>query len=104
MLFRVPIQAQQLLQELHRHVRPAVSRRQATLVGPLPGTQKMQLSIVLPLRNQAGLTALLGQLYDPSSTNYRHFLSVDQFTERFSPTVEDYQSVVNFAQANGFNV
>jgi uncharacterized membrane protein len=104
MLFTVPIQAQQLLQELHGHVRPAVSRRQATLVGPLPGTQKMQLSIVLPLRNQAGLTALLDQLYDPSSTNYRHFLSVDQFTERFSPTVEDYQSVVNFAQANGFSV
>lgn len=104
LLFIVPIRGQQSLQKLHHHVRSAVSSRQATPVGPLPGAQTMQLSIVLPLRNQAGLTALLGQLYDPSSANYRHFLSVDQFTERFSPTVEDYQSVVNFAQANGFRV
>jgi subtilase family serine protease len=64
----------------------------------------MRLSIVLPLRNQAELTALLGRLYDPSSPNYRHFLSVGQFTEQFGPTAEDYESVVDFAHANGFIV
>jgi hypothetical protein len=104
LLFTIPGQAQQSLQVLHNHVRPAVSSGQAALVGPLPATQRMQLSIVLPLRNQAELTALLGQLYDPSSPNYRHFLSVGQFTEQFGPTAEDYQSVVDFAHANGFIV
>ncbi|MFZ1084746.1 MAG: protease pro-enzyme activation domain-containing protein [Terracidiphilus sp.] len=97
-------QAQQSSQVLHNHVRPAVSNGQAALVGSLPPTQKMQLSIVLPLRNQAKLAALLGQLYDPSSPNYRHFLSVDQFTEQFSPTAEDYQTLVDFAKANGLTV
>jgi hypothetical protein len=47
---------------------------------------------------------LLSRLYDPRSADYRHFLSVDQFTEQFGPTAEDYQAVVDFAQANGFTV
>ena len=64
----------------------------------------MNLAITLPLRNQSDLTGLLGRLYDPSSSDYRHFLSVAQFTEAFAPTVQDYQAVVNFAKANGFTV
>ena len=104
LLFTIAGQAQQSPQILHSHVRPAVSSGQAARVGSLPATQKMQLSIVLPLRNQAGLTALISQIYDPSSPNYRHFLSVDQFTKQFGPSAEDYQAVVNFAQANGFIV
>ena len=97
-------QAQQSLQVLHRHVRPAVSSRQAALAGSLPQTQRLNLTIVLPLRNQSELTSLLSRLYDPSSPDYRHFLSVDQFTQQFGPTAEDYQAVVDFARANGFTV
>ena len=97
-------QAQQLPQVLHSHVRSVVSQGKATVVGLLPPDQLLNLSIVLPLRNQAELTSLLGRLYDPSSPDYRHFLSVDQFTEQFGPTVEDYEAVVSFAEANGFVV
>ena len=94
----------QSLQVLHHHVRPAVSSRRAALVGSLPPEQRLKLSIVLPLRNQGELTSLLSGLYDPSSPNYHHFLSVDQFTERFGPTAEDYQATVDFAKANGLAV
>lgn len=73
-------------------------------MGSLPATRQMRVSIVLPLRNQAALTALLDRLYDPSSPDYRHFLSVEQFTEQFGPTVEDYQAVVEFARRNGLIV
>ena len=73
-------------------------------MGSLPPEQRMNLSIVLPLRNQAELTSLLQRLYDPSSPDFRQFLSVDQFTERFGPTAHDYQAVVAFARANGFTV
>ncbi len=103
-LLTAPAQGQQSLQELHGHVRPAVARRQAEMVGSLPATQRMHLSIVLPLRNRAQLSKLLSELYDPSSSNYRQFLSVAQFTEQFGPAVEDYQAVVEFARANGFTV
>src|ERR1039458_109497 len=84
---------QQSLQTLHNHVRGAVVSRQAAMVGSLPPDQNMNLTIVLPLRNQSELTSLLSRLFDPSSPDYRHFLSADQFTEQFSPTVEDYQEI-----------
>ncbi len=104
LLFGIQGQAQELRQTLHSHVRPAVSSGEAALVGSLPPEQRMNLSIVLPLRNQSELAGLLKRLYDPSSPDYRHFLSVGQFTEQFGPTAEDYQAVVEFAQANGFTV
>jgi len=97
-------QAQQPLQVLHNHVRPVVSSGQAAKVSTLPSTQRLQLAIQLPLRNQSELTALLGQLYDPSSPNYHNYLSVDQFTAQFGPTAEDYQAVVDFANTNGLTV
>jgi subtilase family serine protease len=96
--------AQQTPQTLHNHVRREVSSGQASLVGSLPPEQQLNLTIVLPLRNQADLANLLGRLYDPASPDYRKFLSVDQFTEQFGPTVEDYKAVVSFAHANGFVV
>jgi len=97
-------QAQPTVQALHHHVRPAVAEGQAAAVGLLSPEQRLNLSIVLPLRNQSELTSLLGRLYDPSSPDYRHFLSVDQFTEQFGPTANDYEAVVSFAQTNGLVV
>jgi subtilase family serine protease len=81
-----------------------VASGQAAPVGVLPASQRMNLAIMLPLRNQAELANLLDRLYDPTSPNYRQFLSVAQFTEQFGPTVEDYQAVITFAKANGFTV
>jgi hypothetical protein len=104
LLVTIPGQAEQPLQALHKHVRPAVARGQAVPVGLLPSTQRLNLAIMLPLRNQDELTSLLGRLYDPSSPDYHQFLSVAQFTERFSPTEQDYQAVVQFAEANGLTV
>ena len=97
-------QAQQPLQTLHSHVRPVVASGQAAAVGVLPPTQRLNLAIMLPLRNQPELTSLLERLYDPSSPDYHQFLTVAQFTEQFGPTEQDYQAVVNFAKANGLTV
>jgi subtilase family serine protease len=92
------------LQVLHKHVRPVVTNGQAIAVGPMAATERMNLAIMLPLRNQADLTGLLNRLYDPSSPDYHHFLSVAEFTDRFGPTEQDFQGVVDFARANGFTV
>src|SRR5271157_5978408 len=104
LLFTIAGQAQQPMQALHNHVRPAVASGQAVPVGLLPPTQRLNVAIMLPLRNRPELTSLLDRLYDPSSPDYRQFLTVAQFTERFSPTEQDYQAVVNFAKANGLTV
>jgi len=89
---------------LTRHVRDVTLNGQAPFVGRLPATQSMRLDIVLPVRDQAGLDGFLQELYDPSSPAYRHFLTVEQFTERFGPSQEDYDAVISFARANGFTV
>lgn len=100
----IQVRAQQPSQKLNRHVPLVVSSRQAERLGTLSTAQKMRLSIVMPVRNQVGLTSLLRDLYDPSSPNYRQFLSVQQFTDQFSPTEKDYESVIQWAASNGFTI
>lgn len=87
-----------------RHVRDAVLNGHALLVGRLPASQQMQLNIVLPLSDPAGLDAFLADLRNPASASYRQFLTPQEFTARFGPTQEDYDAVVAFAKANGLTV
>src|SRR6516165_9153043 len=87
-----------------RHVREATQSGEARLLGHLPASQSMRIVLVLPLRNQTELETLLHDLYDPSSASYHKFLTVEEFTSRFGPTQEDYESVINFANSNGLTV
>ncbi len=86
------------------HVRDVVSSGQAQANGRLPGNQVLQLDLVLPLRDPAGLKAFLADVYDPKSPNYRQFLTPTEFTARFGPTADDYETVVRFANTYGFQV
>ncbi|WP_187143402.1 FG-GAP-like repeat-containing protein [Terriglobus albidus] len=99
----LPVQAQSP-QTLRNHVMPAVTQGTAPMVAAMSESEQMSFSIVLPLRNQSELTSLLKRLYDPSSPDYRQFLSVSEFTERFGPTAQDYETVASYARANGFTV
>jgi kumamolisin len=92
------------LQMSTRHVREATMNGQAALLGQLPATRTLKLNLALPLRNQAELEDLLQRLSDPKSASYHQFLTVEQFTERFGPTQEDYDAVIHFAQENGLRV
>jgi subtilase family serine protease len=103
-LISTPSQAKKAAQVLHNHVRPAVASGRAARVGSMSNNQHLRLAIMLPLRNQNELTSLLKRLYDRSNPDYRHFLTVAQFTERFAPTKRDYQAVVKFARSKGFTV
>ena len=102
--FAAAAQAQAGLQTFWQLLRPEVSSGRAALVGSLPAERRMNLSFVLPLRDQAELSDLLNRLYDPASPDYHHFLSVEEFTERFGPRAADFQAVVDFAQAHGLTV
>jgi subtilase family serine protease len=89
---------------LTRHMRDAVANGEAKSVGHLPATKSMRFDVVLALRHQPELQNFLQELYDPSSSSYRQYVTVKQFTERFGPSQEDYDAVVSFAKANGFSV
>jgi subtilase family serine protease len=87
-----------------RHVRDMALNGQAPSVGRLPANQSMRIDVVLSVRDQAGLDSFLQEVYNPSSPNYRQFLTVEQFTEMFGPSQKDYDAVIRFAKANGFTV
>jgi subtilase family serine protease len=82
----------------------AVVNGKAAVMGAVGLQQRLKLAIQLQLRNQAELTRLLHDLYDPKSPNFHRYLSVSGFTERFGATAGDYNTVVAWAKANGLTV
>ena len=87
-----------------RHVREASRTGEAQAIGRVPASQEMQLDVVLPVRDEAGLKTLLRDVYDPTSFAYHRFLTPAEFTERFGPTQADYDKVVQYLKANGLEV
>ena len=73
-------------------------------LGRLEAGAHLDLAIGLPLRNREQLTNLLEDLYRPSSPNFRHYLTADEFAASFGPSQEDYQAVIDFAKAHGLIV
>jgi subtilase family serine protease len=103
LLFTIPVLAQP--QQLStRHVRPEVASGEAKLVGRLPSTDTLRFDMVLPLRDRTGLQSFLRQQYDPSSSFFHQFLTPQEFTARFGPSQEDWNALVAFAKANGFEI
>lgn len=64
----------------------------------------MRLVVGLRLRNRAALDALLVDLYDASSVNYRHFLTPSQFADQFAPNRRRYAQVARFLRQSGLQV
>jgi subtilase family serine protease len=82
----------------------AVATGKAAVAGAVDTQQPLRVAIQLPLRNQAGLTVLLHDLYDPKSRHFHKFLSTAEFTDRFGPTARDYNTVVAWAKEKGLTV
>ena len=89
---------------LTHHVRTVTATGEAPLLSRLPANQSMQVDIVLALRDRAGLESFLQEIYDPSSPAFHHYVTIEQFAERFGPGQEDYDAVVRFAKENGLRV
>jgi hypothetical protein len=86
------------------HLPRAVANGQAAMMGAVSPQQRLKLAIRLPLRNQAELTQLLHDLYDPKSPNFHKYLSVSEFTKRYAVAARDYNTVVAWTKANGLTV
>ena len=89
---------------LTTHVVAATTNGQAVFVGKLPANQSLHFDVVLALRDAAGLDNFLQEVYNPSSPNYRQFLTVEQFTQMFGPTQADYDALLHFAAGNGLTI
>ena len=94
----------QALPTMTNHVRESVRTGEARFVQRLPLDQVMQLNIVLPLSDPAGLKSFLQTIYNPRSPLYHHYLTPAEFTVRFGPTQAQYDAVVDFVRTNGFQI
>ena len=85
-----------------RHTAPALS--QAQLVGHTSAARTLPLTLVLPLRNRAMLDTLLARISDPKDVLYGHYLSPEEFAQRFGPEQADVDAVSAFARTHGLTV
>lgn len=72
-------------------------------IGDLTETN-LSLAIALPLPDNDALQKFLSQQHDRTSTNYNRSLSVDEFVARFSPTEQQYEKAIRFAEKHGLKV
>jgi subtilase family serine protease len=91
-------------QMLQGHVPDEVTKFNLQPVGRLDATTRLHIEFILPLRNNDALGQLHQQIYDPGSTNFHHYLTPEQFNERFGPTAQDYQAVIAFATSHNMTV
>lgn len=76
----------------------------AVRLGPTPPSQPLTLTIVLRGQSPAALNAVLAAIGDPSSPEYRHYLTPDEYTRRFGPTTQEQARVAAALRALGFTV
>jgi len=62
------------------------------------------VSVEIPLRNLPLLSSYVKQSSDPSSANFRHFLSSSQVSQMFLPTASQYNSVADYLTTSGFTL
>lgn len=73
-------------------------------MGPVDGSQTIEVSLWLKARNRPQLDALAGELYNRTSPNYRHFLTHAEFATRFAPTAAEAQTVRQFLEAHNLKI
>lgn len=94
--------AQTGVSRLTGHIPGAVDG--ARWLGHVAPGQEMNLAVVLPTVNQAGLDQLVSRLYDPTDPQYGHFLTPAEYTSEFCPSQADYNEVISYCQTHGLNV
>lgn len=77
----------------------------AVFIKSLDASAHVPLTFILPLRNKGKLEKLIQRIYDPSDQEYfGKYLTSEEFAERFAPTEEDYNKVIDYAEKLGMTV
>ena len=75
-----------------------------TDLGPTAGTETKTVSLALRVRDPAGLEAFIDSTVTPGHAQFRQFLTVEQFAERFAPSAQEVAEVVRHMQSAGIQV
>jgi kumamolisin len=77
---------------------------QSVRTGSVAPATRMDVAVSLAVRDQAGLRTFLAQVADPHSKEYKHYLSVKQFADRFGATDATIAQVTSYLKAQGLTV
>lgn len=89
---------------LSGHV-PSKALSGAKFLNQLDSSSPVSVTFVLPLRNKEDLEKLIDRIYDPTDEeHYGKFLTAQEFAERFGPTEEDYETMIDYAKSLGLTV
>lgn len=72
--------------------------------GDLDQHKNLSAAVTLKLHNTAELNRFLTAVGDPQSVEYHHYLTPQQFTERFGPTQAEVAKVTAFLSAEGLRI
>ena len=72
--------------------------------GPVTSGTKISVRVYLAGQDPAGLARYAGQVSDPGSPSYRHYLTPAQFTRRFGPTGAQISAIKSWLTGAGLAV
>lgn len=90
------------IQELKASYIPKESLRSS--IGQLNPDKHLHLAVSLPIRDKDQRDRLLKDIYDPNSPQYHHYLTPQEYAQRFGATSSDYNAAVDFFTKKGFKV
>ncbi len=85
----------------HPLARPEFDRGAAPSALPM---LRMHLVLKRSAQQQAALTKLLADQQDKTSPDYHHWLTPDEFGQRFGPAIQDLQTITGWLGSHGFQV
>src|SRR5277367_5205459 len=82
----------------------AATPKQGTVMGPEDETKTITVTVWLNMHNKAALDSQVEEMYDSTSPNFHHFLTMKEFKEQYAPTAEDAATVSKFLKANNMTI
>lgn len=67
--------------------------KNATKVGTASGDRSVEIAVHMTLRNTAGLKAFATEVSSPKSKEYGHYLTVEEFANRYAPGASEVDAV-----------
>jgi kumamolisin len=67
-------------------------------------SSRMTVDVVLAPNNEAELSDLLADVYNPKSANYQHWLGQGEFYARFAPSKAQTAAVTDYLRESGLDV
>jgi subtilase family serine protease len=78
--------------------------RTASKIGPADPSQTIEITVWLNVHNRQQLDSVAEDLYDPSSSQYRDWLSFSQIAADYGPTAQEANAVKEFLSAHHLSI